>query len=306
MTTPLLNDLLDEAAQQCADLAAKASAAATAAGEIVEQAQAIGLDAVNAAERLHREYAEAIAAVAHASTQTGDAGTVAGEHVHAVPPKALEAVTAVKDMLVAVEGDAIQFGQDRARRFQELDQTARTTEEAFHDLVTQMQAFDERLSGRLNETHDQLQHFQDLVHGAGIDLAKAGQHLTEEIELLGNVAAKLAEATAHGLEQLLTAISWDSNNYCNDAIRGHNDVMAAVRQAYLDETKADPEPQHTYVETALGKVSEAMHHFGALEEPARLAVQTNVDAFVAEGEKTMTSLTEASENLERAHSTVPT
>jgi hypothetical protein len=300
MGSPLMNQLLDEAVQCSTELAARAAAGVSAAHDVVEQAQALGTKAVDEAERLHREYTETLQAIKHAGQQSGQAADAAAQAVHSVTPEAIKAATAVKDMLVAVEVEATHLAETRSRAFHGLDGSARQAETGFHDLAAQVQAFEEHLSARLGEAQEQLKHLQGVVREVTGDIAKAHQSLYEALDALGHSAHKVTSATAHGLEQMLAAVASGFVDYSDNAIWGHNEVVAAVRQGYLDETKSDPEPASTHLGAAFDEARDALGRLQAMAEPAHSELKSATDAVLQESEKALTGLDDAAQTLKHS------
>ena len=300
MGTPLLNERLEEAARGCSELAARAGGAASSARDVVEQAQALGTRAVDEAERLHREYAVTIQAIEHAGQQSGQAADAAAAALHSVTPEALKAATAVKNMLVAVGGEAKTLAEVRARAFHDLDESAHLAETGFHGLGARMHGFEEQMTARLGEAQKELNHFQDLVGEVTKEIEKAHQSLYEALVDLGHEAQKVTLATAHGLEQVLAAVANGVVDYTNNAINDHNDVVAAVRQGYLDEAKGDAEPASTYLGAAFDEARDALGALHAQDEPAHAELQSAAEAILQEGEKAVTGLGEVADALQRA------
>src|SRR5437868_12568844 len=106
-----MNDLLNEAAASSTELAARALGAATAAQDVMDQAQALSATAAREAQRLHEHYAQAIAAIEHAAEHTGQAAAAAVQSMVDMGPDAVHATAAVKDMLEAAEAGIIHLGE---------------------------------------------------------------------------------------------------------------------------------------------------------------------------------------------------
>jgi len=297
MGGPLMNQLLDEAQHCCTELAARAEAGVSAARNVVEQAQALGTKAVDEAERLHREYTQTLAAIGQAGQQSGQAADAAAQAVHSVTPAALETATAVKDMIIAVEGEASHLAGERSRAFHDLDGLALQAETGFHDLAAQVHTFTEHLSARLREVQHELKLFQEVADDLTKEIEKAHQSLYEALDDLGHSAHRVTSATAHGLEQMLAAVANGYVDYSNNAVSTHNEVVAALRQGYLDETKAEPEPASTYLGTAFDEARDALGRLQAMTEPAHSELQSALDAILQEGERAMTGLGETAQAL---------
>lgn len=300
MSTAEMVVLLEEGAHGSTELAARAAAGATAAGEVAEHAQALGLKAVEEAERLHREYVEAVTAIQHAAEQAAHAGETAAHAVESVSAETTKAAEALKNMLVTVEGDAFHMGEERARLFHALDESAKKTETAFHDLAGKVEAFDEHVTARIKDSEEALKHVHDRVEQAAGRILEAQKELHDQFEKLGSVAAETMGEVVHALDQTLSAIANGMVEFANEGIVGHNQVTAAVRHGYLDQTKEDPVQDHTYLETAFDTVREAVAGFAMLPEPAHASLQAPTEAIVEAGEKTANSLGDTIRNLQHS------
>src|SRR4051812_33738837 len=109
-----LNELLDQAAQCCSELGARSENGAAAVHDVVAQAQALGNAAAQEAQRLHHDYTDAIAAIQHARDQLDGGVDHAARAVNDMASEALQAATAAKDTLVAMEGEVIHLAEARA------------------------------------------------------------------------------------------------------------------------------------------------------------------------------------------------
>ncbi len=295
-----MNQLLDEAAQGCAELAARAETSASAAHDLVEQAQALGTRALDDGERLHHEYGEAITAIQQAANHAGHSIDAAARVVETVPQEALDAARSLQTMLTAAGGSLSQLAQERVRVFHELDETARQAETGFHDLAARMQIYAEHVDARLDEAAAQLGHLQSVGKGVADGLGKAQHDLHEELTDLGRIAAKVTEATAHALEQMLSAVANGVVDFANNAISDHNQLMAAARQGFLEETKDEPDPDSTYVNDAFDKVHDALGRVDAVLDPGHAALQTSTTACLDAGEKAVNDFGGGLQDLDRS------
>jgi len=300
VSTALLNQLFEEAGERSSEMAARAAAAATAAGMVVEEAKALGQKAVDEAERLHKEYTETINAVTHAREQAGQAAVAASEAVESVTPEILKAAQALDGMLMGMEGDLGHLGQERARLLHELNDSAHQAETDFHELAAKVGAFDEHLHARMKEAADQLEHFQQVLKLATAQLDKAREHLYEEMDILGRTAASVSDAAAEGMEAMLAAVASGLLDFSNNAITGHNEVAAAVRHGYLDESKADAQPAETYFDGIFEKITDALHLFEEVPEPVHSALQSALAAVLEPGEKAVNGLMEVGQSLDHS------
>jgi hypothetical protein len=308
-----LNTLFEEAGVLAAEMAARALSGATAAGEVVAQAQAIGLKAVDEAERLHREYTESVAALQHAAEQAVQAAAGAVQQVDALMPEARAAATAARDMLEKVEGGILHLGQERVRLFQELDQSVQQAETGVESLATHIGTFGTQLSNRYQEAGNLLGNLERSFEIAANAVEKGLAALYEEFDGLGKVAAEVTNATAYAMEQLLTAISRGALDHAHDATGYHNGVMAALRLGYLEERKDDagPAPEgsgvaedHTYINASFERVRGALTAFEEVQDPVLALLQSSSTAILQEGEEAVNGLDGAVRHLEQAQAAV--
>jgi prefoldin subunit 5 len=300
MSLAEMDGLLEEAAQGSNTLAAFANAGATAAGELVEHAQAVGLTAVDEAKRLHQEYSEAIEAIKHAAEETGRASEAADQSIASVSTESGKAGTALKDMLVTVEGDAYHFGEGRARLFHTLDESAREAETGFHALAAKVTAFEEQITARIKEAEAALTHVQETVEQVATRLVEAQQHLHEQIAQADTNATATLGQVDHAFDQTLSAVAERVVSFANDGLMGHNVVVAAAQQLYLEETKDDPVPEHTYLSTSFEGVRGALEAFQQLPDAAEATLQPPIPAIIDAGEGAVTALGDAIRHLHQS------
>jgi len=295
-----MNQLLDEAAQGCAELAARAEKDAASAHDVLEQAQLLATRAVDDGQKLHAEYTAAIAAVEAASAHAGSSVAAAARVVQEVPAEAVTAAQALQTML-GKGGEALStLAQERARVFHELDETARQAETAFHDLGDRMEIYADHVDARLHDAASQLEHLQSVGKDIADRLEKAQHSLHEELTDLGKVAAKITESTAHALEQMLAAVSSGLLDFANNAIEEHNQLTAAARQGFVDETKDAPTPESTYVSDAFDKLHDAVGRLESVLEPGNGALQSTTAACTDAAEKATGDLHAALQDLDKA------
>jgi len=299
-----LNDLLDAASGLSAELAARAEAGAAAAHEVVEQAHAIGLSAVDQIQQIHQGYAEVLAALEHAGAQSTQAAQAAAEKVHASASAAAEAGTAIKATLDGVEGEVVDLSSARAGAFHVFDASARQVDAAFNELSGKVETFEHNLNARAEEVKDSLQRLDNRLELTQKEVEAAQQHLQEEVTLLGAYAAKLADETAHDLEQILAVVSYGVVNFANNSITNHNQLTAAVREGYLQETKDAPDPESSYFDESLDLARSALGRYELVREPAEAALGSATTAFVDNVEKAVTAFGVVTPALQAAHEKV--
>lgn len=300
MTAPEMNVLLEEAAPSCSALAGFAAAAAAAAGELVEHAQALGLKAAQEAQRLHREYSEAIDAIKYAAEEAGRAGEAAVNSVESVCVESAKAGSALKDMLVAVEGDAYHFGEERGRVFHDFDESAHEVDAGLQEIAARVEMFEEHITGHVKDAEEALKHVLEVIEQVGTRMVEARRHLQEKMEELGQEGMSRTKQVAEALDQSVSAIAQGFVKFANEGITGHNAVVEAVRQLYLDETKDDPEPEQTYVWAAFEVVRGALEAFQVLPDAALASLQAPIQVIVDEGEKAVTRLSDTDRNLKQS------
>jgi hypothetical protein len=296
----VINVLLEEGAERCTALAAFATAAVTAAGDVVEHAQALGLKAVDEAKRLHQEYSEAIEAIKHAAQEAGTASEAAADSVDTVISESTKAGNALTDMLVGVAGDVHHFGEGRARVFHTLDESARAAETGFHQLATSVQTFVDHVDQRINDAREALKHVDDAVMQVAMSMVDAAQQLHMRIVGSAQWASETLGLVTHALDQSLSAVAQRSVDYANDGIAGHNLVAQAAQQLYLEETQDDPVPEETYLSIAFGHVRSAMEAFQQLPEAAEATLQVPMPAILKAGGEAVTSLTDTVSSVHQA------
>lgn len=287
---PTFVEISEQAALRTTDFAARAEAGATHAGEVVEQAEALGTHAINEAKSLHAEYQEAIAAIRQATGHAHEASDEAGLEVLKVPEATQKAGAAVEGLATALHTEITEMGELRARSVQAVSDSAKQAEAEFHDLSLQFQELATQLETNLNETVSHVQRLENVLEEAGTKIEKARVSIKEALLDLGKVGGGTTGDVGHVMEQITAVASTGIVDFCNNAIRLHNDLMATARTGYLDETKSTPDPAKTWVDPAFEPLHEAVAGFAMLLSPTETVLMDVVSAILSEAEKAVTSL----------------
>jgi ABC-type transporter Mla subunit MlaD len=288
--TSQLEQLWEEAGRRLVELSGRADAGATAAGHMIERAQTIGIQAIDEAKNLHAEYEEAIAAVKHAAEEAEKAADEAGRVVLAVPGEVHKAATAVSELLSAVHQEIHELGELRVKLVNGLSESAKQADTEFNDLALQVQEFAAHLDARLKEASDHVERLEQILENAQTEVHKTRDRFKDAVLHLGKAAGETTGDTTHALEQILAAVSYDIVSFCSNTVRLHNDLTAAVRTDFLNETKDQPDPTETWVEPALKTLREAIAGFALLPIPAETMLVDTVATILGEGEKAVASL----------------
>jgi hypothetical protein len=297
---PQLNQLMEEAALRATDLASRAEAGATAAGEVSEHAEALGTQAIDEAKSVHAEYQEAIAAVRKAAGRARAASDEAGLAVLAVPEATQKAGAAVEHLLTALHTEISELGELRVRSVQALADSAKQAEAEFHDLSLQVQELATQLESGLKEAVTHAERLEQVLENTGNQVEKARLSIKDALLDLGKVAGGTTGDVGHVLEQFTAVASHGLVDFCNNAIRLNNELTAAVRTGYLDETKTSQDPDQTWVEPAFQSLHSALAGFAQLLSPAETVLMETVSTILTEGEKAVTSLDAVAQSLRQA------
>jgi ABC-type transporter Mla subunit MlaD len=292
--------LAEEAALRTTEFASRAEAGATAAGDVIEQAEALGTHAIEEARSVHSEYQEAIAAIRHAAEQAREAAGEARRAVLSVPEATQKTGTAVESLLAELHTEIREMGELRVRSVQTLSDSAKQAEAEFHDLSLQVQELVTQLESHLKEAGSHVERVQQVLESAGTQIETARQSIKDALLDLGKVAGGTTGDVGHVLEQVTAAASHGIVDFCNNAIRLHNDLTAAVRTGYVDETETDPDPDQTWVEPAFKTLHDAIAGFAQLLSPAETVLMDTVSTILAEGEKAVSSLDAVALSLRQA------
>jgi hypothetical protein len=298
--TPPLNQLLEEAAVRASALAGRAEAGAAAAGEVSERAQDLGTQAIDEAKDLHGAYLEAIAAVRQAGTRAREASDEAGRAVLSVPAATQKAGDAVEALIQNLHAEIGEMGALRVRSVQALADSAKQAEIEFHDLAQQVEQLTTRLEAGLKEASSRVERLEQVLQNAGTQLEKSRHSIAEALLDLGKVAGGTTGDVGHVLEQFTAVASHGLVDFCNNAVRLHNTLTAAVRSNYLDETQAAPDPDATWVDHAFLPLHGAVARFGRLVPPTEAALLQAVSGILEEGEKAVSSLDAVAQSLRQA------
>lgn len=300
MAPPLFVDLAEEAAHRTGELASHAEAGATAAGEVVQQAETLGTLAVDEARSLHQEYQEAIAAIGQAGAHAHEASDEAGRAVLSMPEATQKAGTAVEGLMTALHKEITEMGELRSRSVQAVSDSAKQAEAEFRDLSLQIQELATQLDSGLKEAVAHVERLQQVLENAGTQVDKARQSIRDSLLDLGKVGGGTTGDVGHALEQVTAVASHGIVDFCNNAIRLHNELTASVRTGFLDETESAPDPDKTWVEPAFQSLHDAVAGFAQLLSPAESVLMETVSTILAEGEKTVTSLDTVAQSLRQA------
>jgi hypothetical protein len=300
MAPPLFVDLAEDAALKTTEMAARADAGATAAGEVVQQAETLGTLAVDEARSIHAEYQEAIAAIHQAAGRAREAAGEVGRAVLSVPEATQKAGTAVEGLLTALHQETSEMGELRVRSMQALADSAKQAEAEFHDLSLQVQELATQLETGLNEAAAHVHRLELVLENAGTQVDKARQSIREALLDLGKVAGGTTGDVGHVLEQVTAVASHGIVDFCNNAIRLHNELTAGVRTGHLDETESAPDPDKTWVDPAFEPLHEAVAGVAQLLSPAEAVLVETVSTILAEGEKAVSSLDAVALSLRQA------
>jgi hypothetical protein len=296
MATPVFVDLAEEAAHRTGELASHAEAGATAAGEVVQQAETLGTLAVDEAKSLHQEYQEAIAALHLAAERAHEASNEAGRAVLSIPEATQKAGIAVEGLMTALHKELTEMGELRSRSVQAVSDSAKQAEAEFRDLSLQIQELATQLDTGLKEAVAHVQRLELVLENAGTQVDKARQSIRDSLLDLGKVGGGTTGDVGHALEQVTAVASHGIVDFCNNA----NELMASVRTGFLDETESAPDPDKTWVEPAFQSLHDAVAGFAQLLSPAETVLMETVSTILAEGEKAVTSLDTVAQSLRQA------
>jgi methyl-accepting chemotaxis protein len=298
--TALLNQLLEEATLRTTELAAHSEGCATAAAEVIEHAQAMGNRAADEAKSLHAEYQEAIAAIKHAMEQARQAADETSKAVAEVPQEAAKAGHGLGELISGLHEEITQMGELRARLMNGLADSTKQADAEFRELAQQVQEFSTHLQARVEEARVQADRIYRALEAAGTAIEKVRTSSKEIIVDLGKQATESAGEMAHGLDQLLAAVSHGIVMFCNNTITNHNELTAAMREGYLDETKNAPCPAERWTKPALQPIRDAIAEFAQLAPTAQSVLTEAVANILDEGEKAITSLVTVAQSLQQA------
>lgn len=300
MGTPELNQLLEEAAQRCTDVASGAESSAHAASAVAEHATALGNLAVHDADALHQEMAQAIDALHHAREQGTQAVNTAAELLHGLPARVEHAEGEIKALLEAVQADVQHLDEARQHLYQGMQTSSQHVDASFQAVEAQVQALAQRLDSRIQEAEGHLAALQQAVADAQSHVHDEGAKLQSAIAKLAIAGPLATKSMGFATSNALAAIAEQVVGLCNAAIEGHNGLVGAVRHALTDEEPGGGQPAETWLHRAAQPLHDAFTELAQFPGEVTDAVHGPVAAIIEKVDTAATGLGNVGELLQKA------
>jgi len=296
----LFSDLVEQATQRSNELAAHAEAVASEAAAVLDGATQIELLARQEAEAVHKDMAEALAAITHAQEQVHEAAGQAGGVIDDIPARADTAEAAVKELLAAVREDVTHLSELRARLLSTVDASEQQVNAEFHDLDLRVQELQTRLEARLDEAEAEVKELRQAVETAHTDLEERHRSVIEGLHTLSTRATALAHAFGDSLEAVTVVVGRSVVAMLNAAVEAHNEAQQSLRTSLTNETPSAPDPDQTWVTQAVQPLSDAVSTLELVPPAAVDALKAAAESIVHEAGEALESLSAIAHSLEQA------
>jgi hypothetical protein len=243
MTTPLLNQLLDEAVERCHDLAGHAQTAATNGSDVAAEALELVQLVETEGPGVHTDVEKAIEAARGAGSRINAAVETAVAALEAVPARAAQSAADVRALFEALREQVQRLDAARVGLLTGLQSSAQALDQDAKDLEEGVEAYIARVQEawrppmialrQLASSAVELRHHVD-------DQAKL---VRKDVGQLGQVALEACDEFVDGTVRGAQTIANHVTTTVNDALERHNAATAELRAAALDETDAGvPDP----------------------------------------------------------------
>jgi putative membrane protein len=256
MADPIINDLLEEAAQRCQELTEAANEASARVDELVASTGALEDRLAEGAEDAHGAFREAAAVLAAVGTELRTLETQVPDAFERLGEQAGAVEDVAEGVAPAVEGETTRLEQQQQRVAAALE--ARTDR-----LEAEAQALAERVVRAQAETVERLEEAGRSVDALRASLDSAHQGMAEaqaalldrwsagQEALAGQVTA-CAGAIGDGLDAAADALVEAANRMLN----AHNQAVVTVRQKLTEEAPAALSPAFEPVRAAIFELTE--------------------------------------------------
>jgi hypothetical protein len=288
MTTPLLNQLIEEAVQACHTLATEAQDATTAAAQVATEAVELAGVVEQQGYDLHDEMTQAIAAVhdaAHRITAAADGAIAALE---SIPGRTRESATGMGAFLEALRREALRLDAARAQLFDGLEAAVATLNEDYRDLAEGTEEYLARVAKAFQEAGMGVRDLPDHTNDVGIVLGHRLAEVREEVARLGTTAEEHAAELVRAVEQGSQTIANHVVAVLNGAIGGHNELASELSYGV-----ADP----TWVEEAMAPLAAELGYMAPLADQVEEGVFPPVSSTTTVAERAVEHLETTSASL---------
>ena len=280
-SAPLIQ-LFEQAVERSTELADRAGKAEDEAEQVLQGATALTDLALQHADGLHKDFAQALEAIATAREQVDIEASRADIALDGLPARADATEAKVRALLEDVRQQATELAGVRARLVTRADESAQQVSAEFGDLAQRVQDLRQKMEARLVEADAQVKELVEAVEQGQTRLAEEARLLREAIQSMGILATDKAEAFAASMHAVMILAGRNVVNLCNEALKSHNAAFKSVRTGFTGEDPGGAGGEN-WVEEALKPLRESLDAFALIPEPAKQLIELSAAAIDSEG-----------------------
>jgi chromosome segregation ATPase len=280
MTEPLLNQLIEDAAGRCEEVADEAADVSAAAEALARHLGALQERVSSEASEAHRQFQELGERIEEAEAQLEEGGAAAAAALGEVAQKADEAeeqAGALRERLKAALGDLDAL---TARLHGVLEGRTEATGGEVQALGDQIAQAQTRVQEALGAASEAIGSLKQAVAEAQQDLDQAGQRVVEALAQIEEGARAKTAAYTDAVSSASEAMEDALVGVTNRMLQSHNQAVVALRKKFAEEAAERVESSLEPLRSALGLLAELC---GGEEEALFEASQHIVDAALEAG-----------------------
>jgi hypothetical protein len=297
-SAPLIQ-LFEQAVERSTELADRAGKAEDEAEQVLQGATALTDLALQHADGLHKDYAEALQAIATAREQVDIEASRADVALDGLPARADATEAKVRALLEDVRQQATELAGVRTRLVTRADESAQQVSAAFGDLAQRVQDLRQKMEARLVEADVQVKELVEAVKQGQTRLAEEARLLREAIQSMGILATDKAEDFAASMHAVMILAGRNVVNLCNEALKSHNAAFKSVRTGFTGEDPGGAGGEN-WVEEALKPLRASLDAFALIPQPAKQLIEQSAAAIAQKAEKALADLADVGKALEQA------
>jgi DNA repair exonuclease SbcCD ATPase subunit len=277
-TTPILNELLEEAANRCLELTERAAGAGQALETLADASDTLRSRLANEGDEASRHLQELVSRLDGAQTRLETSASNAGTAFDTLGAKAAELQARVGQLVEQVRRSAGALESREDDLSTRLQARGEETQRAYQELEQHVADLQAAADTQLGEAAQALDAFRGAVDGARQDLGEAQTRLLEAMARVEAAAWEQTQAYVASVQACLQSAAQTLVEMGNRILAAHNEAVTEVRRKVAEEAAqaalGSLEPV-TQAMAALG--GEAAEH-GATMRAARDRIAERVSA----------------------------
>lgn len=232
---PVLNQLLEEAANRAAALAEQAQEAAGIVDDLLERAGSLDETLSDEAEEVHRGFQELQARFEAADHALQDHAQRARASLEALPARTSSVQGRVDALLAIVKGQLAELEAREDELSATLDRRSEAAQADLGQLSEQARTLQAATEARLDEATQELATLHSALAQARQEVQNGKADLLQALEALEDSAREQVERFVEGMGTTLTAHTgalFELEHRLKDA---HNDAVVALRKKFAEE-----------------------------------------------------------------------